>query len=464
MYVGVVRRDGKAAAIFPTRLSPRGRVSLIGTRFGNYGGPVFDPRQLREAVAAWGLHLSEDRRVAAIDLDGARERSPFFELASGRRLPGWGESIAVPTNSCPEIDLGQGWAATLGRHKSKQRSTWRRKAARLERLGSVEFAETDDGAAIEAAMPRMVELWSRRWEGRDVRAGFAENVGFQLSAARALATAGLALLSTLRLDGEIVAFAYGIRGCDYTSSYVLAHDDRFRLYSPGLLLLLRILEAACDRRDPLYDCSLGDAPYKALWMTGEQQVYRMLWGRGRRLHAARSAAWARARSNPALRAIKLRGWRGLRRRPASPATPDDASVPSAAEGPTTYTYELAPAPSDAPALRRCPYGRMRELLSAPQLSLAVERSYRGDELLLVENESEPVGVVWLAAQARRSAIVGDTEVDVSDRDVYYHPAPLPGRQTDEVVDRLGAGIVVTGEPLPRRDPEVSGREIETKAR
>lgn len=431
------------------RLGSRGRLEFIGVELGNYGGPVFEPEALEQAVAAWGRTMREDSRVAAVDLSGLRERSPFLELVRRRGLSSWGAPVAVVTNSCPEVDLTGGWKPLLERHKSKQRSSWRRKAARLERLGSVEFLETGDNAAIEAAMPRITELWRRRWDGQRVQPSFAEHADFQRRAAAKLAANDLALLSTLCLDGEIIAFAYGVRGRDSTSSYVLAHDDGLHRYSPGLLLLLNVLEAACQRRDRMYDFSLGDAPYKAMWVTDQQRVYRAIWGRGRWLRGGWSAARSRARSVGSLRELKLRGWQAILGRQVGQALPPDEPGLPAGDTRTTFVYELAEPSSAVGSLRSCPYRQMRELLSPRLLRLALERSFRGDELLLVEAGNQLAGVVWLAATARRSSLAGDG-AEASNAEVYYHPvASAPGRLADVVqhVAAAARGFVVTNAPL-----------------
>src|SRR4051794_1792489 len=197
LHLGVVKTRGRVIAIFPTQLSSRGRLSFIGADLGNYAGPVFDPTHLEQAVRAWAIRLRSERKVAVIDLRGLRGRSRFLELVRRRGIPGWGAPVVVRTNTCPEVDLTGGWTTVLERHKSKQRSTWRRKAARLGRLGSVDFVESNDPRFIAEAMPRMLELWGKRWEGQRVRAGFAANAEFHLHAAKQLAARDLALLSTL---------------------------------------------------------------------------------------------------------------------------------------------------------------------------------------------------------------------------------------------------------------------------
>lgn len=445
LHVGVVRHDGRAVAVFPMRRTAGGRVAFIGREVSNYAGPLFDPACLTDAVAAWALHLRGDPAVKALDLDGLRERSPFSALVHGGGLPGWGTPVSVATHTCTEVDLTPGWRAVHERHKSKQRSAWRRKATRLEKLGSLVFEELAEPVAIAEAIPRMAELFSIRWAGQNVK-GFSTQLDFQAPSAVALAADGLALVSVLRLDGEIIAFAYGVRSPTATSSYVLAHDDRFYRFSPGLLLLLRVLEAAAERGDERYDFSIGEAPYKAQWMTGQQDVRRALWGAGRRRRAAFSAARARAREVEKLRALKLSGPRALLGRVPPAPVPADAPGLAAGETPiTTYVYALHGEPAAAP--RPCSYTDMRAAFSPRLLALAIERGFRGDELLAVNG-----GYVWRAAPNRRAALLGDV-AEPGKRDVYYHPvgaAEAVGSLAGHLVspDRIAALGTPLGEAAP----------------
>lgn len=467
LYLGVVERDGRPVAIFPTQLTKRGRLTFIGRGVSNYSGPVFLPDFLADSVRAWGEHLSADENVKTIDLAGLRERSPFFALVVGAGgLPGWGAPVTVATNTCPEVDLRPGWEELQQGHKSKQRSTWRRKANRLSRLGALEFVEAQDPAALEEAMPRMIELFEQRWEGQRIRGGFSSHGPFQAQAATRLAQERLALLSSLRLDGEIVAFAYGVRGRAVTSSYVLAHDDRFDRYSPGLLLLLRILEAACRRGDSSYDFSVGDVPYKSLWMTGRQEVYRAIWGRGRRRGALQSRAWARARSIDWLRELKLNGLSAMSpRRDLGAEIPDAPGLPAGRPA-ASRVYQLPGGSGEGAFLRPCSYSSMRDLLSPRLLSLAIERSFRGDELLIVARDSGALGIVWRAASDRRRTLAGDVAL-AADGDVHYHLVSLPEVAPEDVVCALAdatAGMLVSPRrPLGLRLDDVGGVEPDSGA-
>ncbi len=464
LFVGVVWDDARPVAVFPTQLTGNGRLSFVGHELSNYCGPLQDPGHLEGAVLAWGSDLRQSSDVNAIDLSGLRGRSPFLRLVRDG-LPGWGRPATIRTNVCPEVDLRAGWPDVVGRHKSKQRSTWKRKAARLGQLGELDFVEISDPLAIDRAMPRLIELYEKRWAGLRVRATFSSRREFHQEAAARLGEEGLALVSMLLLDGETIAFSYGIRGGGVTSSYVLAHDDRFDSYSPGQLLLLRILEASCRRGDPAYDFSLGDEPHKALWMTGKQGVYRALWGRGARPRAAWTRAWASARSVAWLRRLKMRGLRvfpsaGRRKRDEHDAPGLPAGHPK-----RWYVYRFH-AGGAGSSLRRCDYAELRELLSPRLLRLALKRSFHRDEPLVVQGDGGPLGIVWRAATARRSSVAGHLLPSGSDDAVYYQPVTVEADRMERLVSLLAADgpcVVVTSRRLDLESEELGEFRSESTA-
>ncbi len=448
----VVTSASGTVAIFPADVDRHGRLGFIGEGVSNYAGPVFDPPHLDAALTAWAASIRESSMVRSIDLSGLREGNPFLDLLVRQGVPGWGRPLVVETNTCPEVDLSPGWEALYGRHRAKNRNTWRRMWRKLSGLGPLEYAEWSEPGQIREAMPRLFELFEARWAGQHVTGGMSPGLQpFHLRSSVRLARSGHALLSVLRLDGEIIAFNYGIRCGDTTSSYCLAHDNRFSRYSPGLLLLLRVLEEATRRGDGAYDFSLGEASYKDLWMSRERRTYRLLWGRGRRRRVAFNRAWVAARSVPTLRRLKLEGAKALvgRSRHAGEAPPAaDTPGLAAGDGGRWRVYRVDPpsAPAGAGELRPLQFAEMERALSPRLVGLAVDRNFHGDDLLGLHRGSEVLGVVWRAGEKRREEVCGAHLPPGWTSDVYYQPVAATGDRLMSLVTALAeqdAAIVVT---------------------
>ena len=451
-FVTVFRASGEVLAILPTQLSARGALSFIGGELSNYCGPVYAPDALPSVVKAWYDVVSADRRIRSIDLTGLRERSPFLRLLVRSDFPRWGKPVVVETFTCPEVGLQQGWDKVFRRHKSRQRANWRRKWDSLAKLGSLEFSEASDPDELAALFPRVFQLYDARWLGKRIGASFRpESHRLQLEAAKGLGAQGLVRLSLIRLDGEVIAFAYAMRGSTQSTSYVLAHDAAFEVFSPGLLLLIKILEAAAGRGDTSYDFSLGYVPYKAVWATGEQRVYSVLLGRGARLTALGRRCWRAARSVALLRKLKQDGLRGLligkggiERRGDQPGLP-------AGKAGKWHVHWIKDAGQPGPPLLKRPlrYSEMRALFSPRLLALALDRHYRGDQALAVEREGRLIAAIWRAAVHRRSIVTGGYLCPSELGPVYYHPVVVQGEDIQQVALGVASGesVVVSLRPL-----------------
>lgn len=462
LFITVIFGHGRIVAIFPTQLSKDGRLTFIGGQVSNYSGPLYQIEHLEDIVAAWAGYMERMPAVKSIDLSGLRDTSPFFRHLQRFSLPSWGTPLAVQTNTCPYIDLRPGWHALQARHKSKQRANWKRKWARLGQIGDLEFLETSDPGAINSVMGDLFRLYESRWAGQRNRSaafskrqqGFQAKVVENIRQARDIETQHIKL-SMLRLDREVIAYSYGIRANGVTSSYVLAHDDLFTSYSPGLLLLLQIIEAASRRGDPAYDFSLGEMSYKELWATGQSSVYRVLWGRGRWSRSAWQRAWVAARSVEGLRRLKLQGIRALTPWAAARELAPDAPGLPAGKPDEWHSYRIQPDPETSRfVFRRWRYGQMKQQLSPRLLALALERHFRGDEMVAVEDEEGLLGVAWRACASRRRLVTRDEALDQSSEAIWYQPVPAEGRALQALVSALSEGapyIVVSNRMLSQHE-------------
>jgi CelD/BcsL family acetyltransferase involved in cellulose biosynthesis len=453
-FVMLLRAGGEPLAIFPTQLSARGKLSFIGAELSNYCGPLYVPNALPSAMTAWRDAVSSDQRIRSIDLTGLRERSPFLRELAQTAFPRWGKPDVVETISCPEVDLHEDWDTILRRHKYHHRANWRRKWNSLAKLGRLEFLETSDPSELGAAFPRLLELYGARWRGKHIRGALlADNYHLQLEAAKALGNQGLARLSLIRLDGEIIAFSYAVRGTAASTSSFVAHDAALETFSPGQLLLLRVLEAAVARGDTCYDFSLGAMPYKAMWATGEQRVFSVLIGRGAGLTAMKRRCWRAARSVPLLQRLKQAGLRGLSIRKGGAGQLADRPGLPAGKGGVWHVYFTTVNGQRESRLVKRPlrYSEMRALFSPRLLALALDRHYRGDQTLAVLRDGKVVAAIWKAAPQRTSIVTGKHEFTGDPGPVYYHPVVAEGEDLQQLALGVVSGESVVVSPYPLAD-------------
>jgi CelD/BcsL family acetyltransferase involved in cellulose biosynthesis len=445
LHTLVVRDGGEPIGILPAALGPRGELGFVGDAVSNYAGALHRADRLGDVVAALAESIRRDPAVRLVDLRGLREGSPFFVAWSAARRPGFHAPTVVRTASAPWLDLSPGWKAIAARRSGTARALVARKWRALARLGRLEFVETGDRDRVRETLPAMFGLFRARWAGRHESGGFADRRrAFHEAAAPALAADGRLLLSLLALDGEPVAFAYGVRGARGTTSYVLAHDDALAPCSPGALLLARMLEAACARGDAEYDFSIGDEQYKAEWASGTRAVFRVVEARAGSPAAVRGAAraaaaraWTAMRSVDRLRDVRREGLaRVLLGAPSIDARPDAPGMPAGAAG-RWDVLRVEPIGDASASAVAWTWDDLRRALSPRLLAVAVDRNFRNDELVVLADARGVVGIVWRASAARRAVVTGGHDVARS-ATVYYHPVAAPGRRIDDVVRALAA--------------------------
>jgi hypothetical protein len=310
--------------------------------------------------------------------------------------------------------------------------------------------ETSDPEELAAFFPRVFELYDARWRGKRIGPAFRpEHHRLQLEAAKGLGAHGLVRLSLLRLDGEVIAFSYVMRAATQSTSYVLAHDAAFEVFSPGLLLLIKVLEAAAARGDTSYDFSLGHLPYKATWATGEQRVFSVLAGRGAGLTALGRRCWRAARSVALLRKLKQEGLRGLLTRKGIDRAGDQPGLP-AGKVEVWHVHRIQGVGQPKPRLLKRPlrYSEMRALFSPRLLALALDRHYRGDQTLAVEREGNVIAAVWKATSRRRSIVTGGRLCPTELGPVYYHPVVGKGEDIQQVALGVASEESVVVSPWP----------------
>lgn len=87
-------------------------------------------------------------------------------------------------------------------------------------------------------------------------------------------------LFTLCIDGRLIAANYFLRSGGVLHDWVVAHDNEFDVYSPGLLLARYAIEWAADNGFAEVDFGAGDTQYKRQLATSQRML---AWGAATRL-------------------------------------------------------------------------------------------------------------------------------------------------------------------------------------
>jgi CelD/BcsL family acetyltransferase involved in cellulose biosynthesis len=256
--IAVFEHEGLRAGFFPFQ---RGRLGV--------GRPV-----------GWGL--SDQQGVVAASvvswtaddiMSGCGLKTLEFDhlLASQRPF----EPFHHRLRTSPYMDLSQGlerYAAERRAAGVREMRTVERKLRKLEREhGTVTFvAHVPDADALASLFAWKSEQYLRTGAS-DVLA--VRWVRRTLTAAHQAQTRPFAgLLSGLYVEGRLVAAHLGLRSESIWHWWFPSYDGAFGAYSPGLLLLWKMAEAAPSLGLRAIDLGKGDARYKQAFMSGATEV------------------------------------------------------------------------------------------------------------------------------------------------------------------------------------------------
>ncbi|MFV0134296.1 GNAT family N-acetyltransferase [Streptomyces sp. HMX87] len=307
--VAVLYEGGEPAGFLPYERGPLGQGRAIGLGVSDCQGavlaqgPVPDTRALLRACSLSGY---------AFDNLEAEQRL-FVPYAAGK-------------HAAHVIDVAQGYGAyerALRARSPKFLKTTLAKERRLGRqVGDVRFVfDERDPAALRTLMGWKSAQYRRT--GRRDR--FAQEWITRLvgGLARTRAPECTGTLSVLYAGGRPVAAHFGLRSATVLACWFPAYEPEFAKYSPGLVLHLRMAEAAAAEGIGMLDMGRGAAEYKDSLKTGELPVYEGAAtrpGPGGALQwlghepARRAQSFVRARPRLAsLAARTLRGAARLRR-------------------------------------------------------------------------------------------------------------------------------------------------------
>jgi CelD/BcsL family acetyltransferase involved in cellulose biosynthesis len=277
-------------------------LGFLDGRLADHTGPVLAGRTdaafapevvsgvLRELQSAGRCDVADFRHLRAT-VDG--RRNPLFGPGCSR--------ADYATHSVATTGTWEAYAAqrNTATHRAGNRRRWRRLAER----GTPRFVIADTvEVALEITEVMLAQKAHRYGEtGRVNMLAHPAYREFYLRATRHHHKRGLVHVSALLLDDRVLATHWGAIWNDRLLWLMPSYEGgEWARYSPGRLLLERLLEWSFERGLRAFDCTIGDEPYKATWCNETDHLYRLIRPRS----ALGWAYYAKARlSAPARRRL-----------------------------------------------------------------------------------------------------------------------------------------------------------------
>lgn len=253
--------DDEPVGFLPYETGPFGFGRAVALGVSDCQGAV-----LRPGLRLPGRELLRLCRLSAWEFDN-------LEDGQGTFADGVAESFSAPV-----IDIGQGYGAYEALLRAQSPKFLRTTLAKERRLGR----QTDDGDlrfVFDEDDPRPLRTlmgWkSAQYRRTGRRDRFAQEwisrLVRDLHRTRSPGCSGV--LSVLYVGERPVAAHFGLRSRTVLSCWFPAYDPAFAKYSPGLILHLRMAEAAAREGIGMLDLGRGPAEYKDSLKTGELQVH-----------------------------------------------------------------------------------------------------------------------------------------------------------------------------------------------
>jgi CelD/BcsL family acetyltransferase involved in cellulose biosynthesis len=259
-----------ALAIDPLREA----VTFIAGTTADYCDFVSHPELRSEFVA---LVLSELRNLrvpqlvlANLPADSATSRA----LALATHTYEY-SLFSRPAFRCAQVVLSSPEQKESTKQSVQRKQMLRRHLKAMSKIGPVELCHLKSREGIAAALPRFEEAHIARFlsTGRVGNLVSEQRRNFLAELAKGLSGQGWITLTSLNVGKEPVAWNYGFQFAGSWFWYMPTFDSGFQRYYPGLCLLARIVEEACEKPEiNRVDLGLGAEGYKERFATGARQT------------------------------------------------------------------------------------------------------------------------------------------------------------------------------------------------
>jgi CelD/BcsL family acetyltransferase involved in cellulose biosynthesis len=260
VWVAILDWGDGGVGFFPFQKGAFGVGGPVGGGLNDYHGVIAPPG------AAWSV----ERLMRACGL----ATWEFHALAGSQ---GSFSKFCVDTQRAHLLNIDGGLEPYLDRLRkagSSQPSKLMQMKRKFERdFGKVEFCPNVEDSAL---LDLLLRWKSEQYQASHIHDNFAHAwsvaLMHRLHAGRHDHFSGM--LSVLRADGEIVAMHFGIRSRRVWHWWFPRHDERFRKYNPGILLLLYALDHGGRNGLRFIDMGYGDETFKLRLGTDERSVAR----------------------------------------------------------------------------------------------------------------------------------------------------------------------------------------------
>ncbi len=256
-------------------------LRFLGSRHADHLDFCFDPELRYECTQRLFRFAGEHLQWDVMDLMDVPEDSRNLPILRTVLTEQDYPFQVEPSILCPFLPVnGDDWPVYYANTRSKStRKDLTRRLRRLAEGSEAVFRQYDDPETVREVFPCLVEVYEKRWTGKNLSLSFAgtKERQFYQDVSADLCRDGRLHLLTLEAQGQIVAFTLSaMHGTQFTW-LITAYNPEYERYFPGEQILARLLESVFDmKRFHEFDFTRGEEPYKYKWTSSHRWNVRVL--------------------------------------------------------------------------------------------------------------------------------------------------------------------------------------------
>lgn len=181
-------------------------------------------------------------------------------------------SLVRPESSSPWVRLGPTWKGYLDSRTRHVRRELNRKMRRLEKTEHLEWSVIEGPRSLDAAIADVLHVDARSWKvqrGESI-AGHPSLEAFYSQLASICAARGWLRLHLMHVNGEAIAYIYGVVHRNRYYALKTSYDQEFRALSPGIALFGHALRDAVEQGYDSFEFLGEEARWKLELATGSR--------------------------------------------------------------------------------------------------------------------------------------------------------------------------------------------------
>jgi CelD/BcsL family acetyltransferase involved in cellulose biosynthesis len=260
-----VRRDGRLVGLFPLLRRGRRLVALA-----NVHSCAFRPLAADAEAAEALLKEVMARRSAGLQLVGVPVEDGWPERLDRAAVAASRIALTEESYSSPYIDTEGEFAEWREANKKRWKAPLEKKRRKMDRDHEAEFAIVVAPADLDAELEDGLRVEASGWKGENGTAILSkpETAAFYRAVARDFHARGELRFSRIALDGETIAFDFGLLHGGRLYSLKVGYDERFRSLAPALVMRLSMIESCFELRLRTHELLGDDAPWKSQFSSG----------------------------------------------------------------------------------------------------------------------------------------------------------------------------------------------------